>query len=231
MQFIEVSITGVRSAVITLQRDQGPLRFVLFPMAHLGSPAFYRDVSARARDCELIIAEGISGHSVVAATLTLAYRLPGRRRRMGLTRQRVDLSGLGDRLITPDMTGRQLSHAWRSVPLWQRLAAVCLAPAGAVLFWLFGTRRILARYLAMDDLPSPQLTQLRQSAPRLTEALLDKRDALLVEALARIFQDHQDEQIDVAVVYGAGHMPAVTQFLAGHGYLPRGADWLTVFEF
>jgi hypothetical protein len=47
VQLSEVSATGVRSAAITLRRAETPLRFVLYPMLHLGSAAFDQDVAGR----------------------------------------------------------------------------------------------------------------------------------------------------------------------------------------
>lgn len=41
MQFIESSVAGVRSAVITLTRRDGPLRFVLFPVVHVAERSFH----------------------------------------------------------------------------------------------------------------------------------------------------------------------------------------------
>ena len=58
MQFIESSVVGVRSAVITLACRSGPLRFVLFPMIHVGERSFYAQVTARLRECAIIVAEG-----------------------------------------------------------------------------------------------------------------------------------------------------------------------------
>jgi hypothetical protein len=43
MQYIEASVIGVRSAVITLKRRATPLRFVLIPMVHVAEPDFYRE--------------------------------------------------------------------------------------------------------------------------------------------------------------------------------------------
>ena len=48
-QYIEASVIGVRSAVITLKRRNTPLRFVLIPMVHVAEPDFYRDVAAAPR--------------------------------------------------------------------------------------------------------------------------------------------------------------------------------------
>jgi hypothetical protein len=58
------------------------------------------------------------------------------------------------------------------------------------------------------------------------------RDTLLADCLASIYNAHRDETFDVAVVYGAGHMPAITRELNRRfGYRPRRAEWLTVFDF
>ena len=47
MQFIESSIIGLRSAVTTFTRPATPLRFILFPMVHVGEQQFYDEVAAR----------------------------------------------------------------------------------------------------------------------------------------------------------------------------------------
>jgi hypothetical protein len=164
VQLIEVSITGVRSAVITLRCREAPLVFVLFPMLHLGTEAFYRAVSDRLSSCDVVVAEGISGRSVVVAAFTLAYRLPGRRRRLGLVKQHIDLAGLGVPVIRPDMTAAEFGKGWRAVPALQRILVFCLAPLVGAGYWLIGTRRMLSRYAAVDDLPAPGESQLRGQA-------------------------------------------------------------------
>jgi hypothetical protein len=66
MQFIESSIIGLRSAVTTFTRQATPLRFVLFPMVHVGEQQFYDEVAARARLCQVIVAEGTPSQFVPA---------------------------------------------------------------------------------------------------------------------------------------------------------------------
>src|SRR5690242_20311459 len=66
MQFIESSIVGLRSAVITLTHRATPLQFTLFPMVHMGEQAFYNEVAARARLCQLLVAEGVPAGDVPA---------------------------------------------------------------------------------------------------------------------------------------------------------------------
>lgn len=232
MQLVEVSVTGVRSAVITLRSAQTPMRIILFPMIHLGTHDFYRSVTARLAGCDLIVAEGVAGRSVTLRALTLAYRLPARSRRLALTVQDIDYASLGIPVVRPDITGPQFSKRWRSVPWLQRLAVWCLVPPYALAFALLGTRRTLGRHLATDDLPGYLDDQVRQAAPEMTELIVDHRDTLLVDSLAAIHQARQAEGVDVAVVYGAGHMPAVTsELFRRYGYRPRTAEWLTVFDF
>jgi len=57
MQYIESSIVGLRSSVITLKHRGACLRFMLFPMVHVGERAFFGEVAARAGRCQLIVAE------------------------------------------------------------------------------------------------------------------------------------------------------------------------------
>jgi hypothetical protein len=230
MQLIEVSLTGVRSAVITLEAAGTPMRIVLLPMVHLGTPDFYRSVTARLAECDLIVAEGIYGRSIAAAALTLAYRLPARHGRLGLTVQKIDYARFGVPVIRPDLSARQFRAGWRSVPWLQRLAVGCLVPPFALAFGLLGTRRTFSKYLNADDLPDHLDVEVKQALPELTGLILDSRDALLVDCLVSIHDAHQAER--VAVVYGAGHMPAVTrEMFRRFGYRPRSAEWLTVFDF
>ncbi|HEX7993423.1 MAG TPA: hypothetical protein VF506_05835, partial [Streptosporangiaceae bacterium] len=90
MQLIETSVVGVRSAVITMQRPGTQLRIVLFPMLHLGTASFYRQVTERLCDCQVVVVEGIRGQSVMTRAQTTAYRTPARSKRLGLVVQDID---------------------------------------------------------------------------------------------------------------------------------------------
>ncbi|MEV7228195.1 hypothetical protein AB0M79_14395 [Polymorphospora sp. NPDC051019] len=61
MQIIEVGMLGVRASVLRLTRRDTPLRFDVFPMVHIGEPAFYTAVADRLRRCDLILAESVGG--------------------------------------------------------------------------------------------------------------------------------------------------------------------------
>src|SRR5690349_1390442 len=66
MQFTESSSIGLRSAVTTRTHPATPLKFLLFPMVHVAEQQFYDEVAARARLCQLIVAEGARAKDVPA---------------------------------------------------------------------------------------------------------------------------------------------------------------------
>ena len=127
MQLIETSVVGVRSAVITVQRAGMPLRIVLYPMLHIGTAAYYREVTKRLCKCQVVVVEGIRGRSVTTRALTMAYRTPARSKRLGLVVQDIDYAELvkaGVEVLTPDMTGEQIDGGWQTVPLPHRWCTV-----------------------------------------------------------------------------------------------------------
>jgi hypothetical protein len=233
MQIIEASVVGVRSAVITFLRPDTPMQIVLFPMLHLGTTGFCKAVAGRLRDCQLVVAEGIQGRSATASLLTMSYRLLGRSRRLGLVVQDLHLDSLGSPVIRPDMTGKELGSAWRQgVGLLHRLLIIAAVPVFAAGMLLFGTRRVLGRYLALDDLPTREQELAEAAFEDIDKVIVADRDVLVIDALTSIHQQRSAEPISVAVVYGAGHMPAIAAMLVSRlGYHARSAEWLTVFDY
>ena len=154
MQVIEVTGLGVRSAVITLRRAGTPLRFVLFPMMHVASPLFYRQVRERLSGCDLIVAEGIRGKSRQLSALTLAYRFAPRWRRNGLEEQDdVRLLPDGIPVMRPDVTAADAVADLRTLPRWMYVLLLAAAPAMGVIFAVRGPRAFLDRDLEVEDLP------------------------------------------------------------------------------
>jgi hypothetical protein len=219
---------GLRSAVIELRRKDTPLRFVLFPMLHLGEPSFYEAVTERLRECDLVVAEGIQGKSRTASGLTLSYRLV-KRGRLGLVAQRLDLQSLGVQVLYPDMSADELKRHWRRIPLARRLALWLTLPVFIPFVFLFGTRERLAGHMQLEDDHTMGRTDGSDAMDRV---LLDERDRLLIDALGAIHEAHGTEPLRVGVVYGAGHMIAVVYGMsARYGYVTRDAEWLTVFDY
>jgi hypothetical protein len=66
--------------------------------------------------------------------------------------------------------------------------------------------------------------------PELEAAFGGERDRRLLVALYRIHEARGDEAIEVAIVYGAGHVPAIVHGLVSLGYRPRAGEWLVVAD-
>jgi hypothetical protein len=247
MQIIEVSVIGVRSSVLRLTRHDTPLRFEIFPMVHIGEPAFYTAVAERLRRCDLILAEGVgrtatsdesglarsaAGRSAVVSALTASYRLPAWFERSGLVEQNIRYDTLGVPVRYPDMTDEQFAAGWRAVPVWQRALAVAASPLVGLDRLVFGSRRALARGMELTDMDwHDQLLDI-DSMDDLLALLGEQRDRLLIEEMDEIHRQRKHEPITVAVVYGAQHVaPIVHGMRALHGYGVRSAEWLTVFGF
>jgi hypothetical protein len=233
VQLIEVSDFGVRAAEIWLSRQETPLRFVLFPMLHLGSVEYYAEVTHRVRQCQLVVAEGVVGKSAALTALTAVYRIPGRGNRHGLTTQDIDLSSLDVPLINPDITSEQFNAGWRGLPVLFRLGVAILAPLLGVWVALVGLRVALARHLEIDDLPTRgEILASRGRLEQLEQLVIHSRDKRLIDCIEDIHQRHALDKIDVAVVYGAAHMRALVEYLSvRHDYFAKDAQWITVFDF
>jgi hypothetical protein len=228
MQLLEAGM-GLRSAVIEMRRPGGPLRFVLFPMVHVGEPSFYEAVMEQLRGCDIVVAEGIAGRSRAVSALTLSYRLV-RCGRLGLEVQNLDLSSLGVPVVRPDMTGAEFDRRWRGVPFLQRLMIWLSLPVFIPVVFLFGTRARLAGHLSLDD--DHGLGRYVEGFENFDKVIRDDRDRLLIDALASIDKTRGEEPLRVGVVYGAAHVAPVVHVLSARfGYVARAAAWLTVFDY
>ena len=228
MDIIDVNDMGVRTAVLELRRKGTPCRFTIYPMIHLGEAAFYRDVKARLAGHDLIVAEGIIGPSSATSLLTQVYRSKTLQTRLGLQAQTGDLYDVGVPVVTPDMTGPELDRRWREIGLPERAMWYTMTPAVRLFLDMFATRSLVASQLQTD---SDTLAIEEPPGFELHEIITDQRDVLLCEAVTRIHTERCEEDINVAVVYGAAHVaPLVAHLRVRHGYVPRDAEWLQVFS-
>lgn len=221
MQFIESSVVGLRSAVITLTHRTTPLTFVLFPMVHVAEQQFYDEVAARARLCQLIVAEGVLSKFVPL------QEWMARHHRGHLVDQSAAL-----RLETLGVPVR-----WEADPgdsMKSVLDHLKLRAADAVGAATIGLAR---KFIDPRELPSVDQAE-EYDENYLTGSWLNRmveynarvrRDPGLVCTLDAIHRDHAAEPMRTGVIWGAGHMPAVTAHLCGKlGYIAASAEWLTV---
>jgi hypothetical protein len=231
VQIIEITAAGIRSAVLTLRRRETPMRFVVFPMLHVGTPEFYDAVADRVRRCDIAVVEGVSGRSPLLRALTLSYRAARFNRRTRLVTQSLDCRELGVPVVRPDVDADQFEAGWRKVPLSDRLLVWAALPVVMTMRLFGGSRLIWYGLEDLNDLPSDLEQEYEFHNPEMYEALMHERDRRLLAALSELHERHCSENIDVAVVYGAAHVPAVVHgLLLHHGYRARGGEWLTVAD-
>lgn len=227
VQIIDTGALGTRSAVLRLRRRGSELTFVVFPMLHVAAPEFYAEVRRRLGDCAVVVAEGVSGRSVLVWALTLSYRVIPANQRAGLVLQHIDYAALGVPVVRPDLTSAEFGRSWRALPLWFRLFVWGTLPVVVVAQFLGGRKRLLAPQVVVndDDVPESEIEE------RFEDVFKGERDGRLLAALAELHQTRSHERIDVGVVYGAGHVPDLVHRLAATlGYRVRTAEWITVVD-
>lgn len=228
MDIIDTGLMGVRSVILPMTRRATGLRFTIYPMIHLGEPAFFAEISRRLRGHDLIIAEGIQGASKAARNLTRAYRMAGGQERLGLATQTREVVEVGVPIVWADMTGEDFGRRWRKLPLTERVVAAGATPVVGMYLRMFGSREFLAKYLRVDDDTAIDNWNPNSSIEKL---ISDERDALLLKALGEVYEQRRDEELSVAVVYGAWHALPTVRYLMGRGYVARAPEWVTVFNY
>ena len=231
MQIIEMTVTGVRSAALRVRRHNTPLWFTLFPMIHVAQPSFYDEVAARLRSVDLIVAEGIKSDAPENDPIMRMYQQFSRGPGRPIVVQNIDYASLGPPVVNPDLTGAELDERLRrQVPLAERLLTRASLPVVGWAVRLLGPQVIMNRYLELEDLPTAERHDLDQDAE--LDVILHQRDALVVQALAGIYAEHEHDQMHVAVVYGAEHVIGIFRYLSRTlRYRVVGAEWLDVYPF
>lgn len=221
MQYIEASVIGIRSAVITLKHRSTPLRFILIPMVHVAEPRFYREVADLARTSALIVAEGApSRYAPVQALMA-----------------RVRWDHLVDQLTALDLEGLGVPVQWEHVPDSRPKSGLEQAAARAADSASAVVLKALGRYGSPLGLPSLEQADDHDDRweslaggrlGRILGAQQHARDSELVKALGVIHAERQHQPVTIAVVFGAAHIPAAVDCLTGIGYRVENAQWLMV---
>ncbi|MEM6578590.1 MAG: hypothetical protein AAF678_08865 [Pseudomonadota bacterium] len=226
MQFLEHSFIGLRSARHSLTHSDRDVTVTLFPMVHLGCADFYESVFDDARAHEAVLVEGIV--SPVTRRLTRAYRWVCVEK-LGLAVQPKFTPGTA-RLIHADLSGPAFDALWRTAPWRERVLLETLASLMGLWLRFSATRETLGRGLSTHDLTNRDDIMMwnARRAPMLS-ALKDARDAVLCKEMSALLSEEKGPKT-IAVIYGAGHMPALFRSLDDRGFRVTDSRWLKVFE-
>ena len=232
MQFIEKNSFNVRSAVYRLRKDGSRLEFLIFPMIHVGSSEFYQEISTRLARCDLILAEGVKSRR--GSMITLSYKIVKHIRRMDLVTQQdgMNVESFRSKILNADIDGSAFDERWLSLPLFFRLQLFVMVPIFVIYLFLFGTREVLAKNIALDDLPtSDEIISEDEDFEQLDALIIDERDRKLIEHIAKLEEQQNEDWQQVGIVYGARHMRSTIAFLMQKlNYRIAQAEWVKVFD-
>ena len=198
-------------------------------MIHVGESGFYDRVYADALSHDVVLVEGLN--SPITERITRSYRWMAGASRLQLIvqPQRDKLAHASKPVVLADLSHEEFVVHWRKVPLWIRVMIYFVAPLLGIKRRLMVSRAELAKGMSLDDLTSRnELLSWNAESGMVHHAILDSRDARLVEKLDTLLSDKSYRRI--AVVYGARHMRAVLRHLVGkRQFQVRDMDWMTVF--
>ncbi|HWS38294.1 MAG TPA: hypothetical protein VN408_36845 [Actinoplanes sp.] len=222
MQITEMSAAGFRTVVAEFRRPAGGIRWVVIPTIHVGHADYYWAIWQRLRSSDVVIAERYDGPSSTGLAYANAMRLARQRASRDLVHQDIDYSALGVPIVFPDAVPGLVLGPDRELPADQRFGAAVLAP-----FLAWEMSRSGDDWMTGLDMNYHDHTVLARQPADV------ERDDLLIAAIREIDTEFAAEDIEVAVVFGANHIPLVVRELTGslgHRPLP-GARWLTAIDY
>lgn len=222
MQLTEMSVMGFRTSVTTFRRPAGGLRWVIIPTIHMGHADYYWAIWQRLRSCQAVIAEIWDGPSSTGMAYANAMRLARQRASRDLVAQDIDYGALGVPIIFPDEHLAPDADPDRRMSREERVIATVATPILALHMALTGE----GDWLGNSGLDIYDHTEVRRDASDI------EREDLLLGVMREIDSEFAGEDMEVAVVFGALHMPTVVRHLAETGYrvMPP-AQWLTAIDY
>ncbi len=228
MQLIDSSDLGLRSARLTFRNVDASITITLFPMIHLGEAGFYEAVYRDAFAHNAVLVEGV--RSLAVKRITRVYRWIEGAEQIALVVQPRHPAHSQATIIHADLSGDEFEQHWRKVPLHLRLMFYVAAPTYALYCRWFGSRALLAKGHALDDLPSREETLgWTPEYASFDEATLIARDKRLVEVMGDYIDAAPTEPRQLAIVYGALHMRAVIKELTRRGFHCADSEWRLIF--
>jgi hypothetical protein len=222
MQLTEMSVMGFRTSVTVFRRPAGGLRWVIIPTIHMGHADYYWAIWQRLRSCQAVIAEIWDGPSSTGMAYANAMRLARQRASRGLVPQDIDYGALGVPIIFPDDYLAPNADPDRRMSREERLTATVTTPILALHMALTGD----GDWFGNDPLEIHDDTEVPSDASDI------KREELLLGVMREIDGEFAAEDMEVAVVFGALHIPTVVRELTKLGYRVRpGAQWLTAIDY
>jgi len=233
LDFIEKNLFGVRAANLIFSSNKSKVEIHIFPMVHVGSSNYYNQISSKLRNHDFIIFEGVKSRR--GWFLSASYRYLTKNKKLGLVEQRkaLNLKEFKDKLIHGDVDEKSFNHAWKTIPLYFRTIILLFSPLYGLYLMVTATRESLSEDLVITDLKSSdEIINWSEKYERFDNIILRDRDKRLIDVLSKTIECEKENNVKVAIVYGALHMRAITRYIMDHyNYQVKDSEWITVFDF
>ena len=211
MQILEASFLGLRSARLLFRDPEAGHEVTIFPMVHVGEEAFYARVQSEAFAHKTVLYEGV--RSPRPRILTASYRWLDHERLGLVVQPQLDEQDTETRLVHADISGEEMSRLWKAMPLWLRIVIGLGAPLYGLYMRFAATRESIAKGMSKDMLKtSIHILEEGDEFQPMRDMIMTARDAKLAGALFGEIEGSQGPA-KIAVVYGAGHVPALIREL------------------
>lgn len=207
----------------TMSHPNHSLRVSLYPVFHIGSPAFYAALSEDLRRFRIFLLEGVRWRGWRRPLYDLAAQ------NLGLVTQREHLRLPPDSERLPlDMTEAEFSRQAGELPVHYQLLLRFLRP---VLWAVTSTES--GRHHVWDSFSKESYVRGLQDDERpLDQLIKTKRDKAMCERLHGFVREplRVSQGSPVAVIAGAGHMPALYLTLRACGFEKGSVRWFEVLD-
>ncbi len=210
MQIIDSNDFNLRTACYLLNR--GEMEFVLIPVFHIGTQEFYDEVRTELDKCDQILFEGIGLKNLDA--LWWAYKKLASRLGLKYQNDVLKLSDFKDRLIHADFDEVRGMQEWKQIPLISRVFFKTLFPFGLLFLSFFETRMTFVKSFREKEDADDTFWFMRFGKTRSVKDFLGrKREELIFQEIDRITRQHKTGPLRIGIMYGAGHMGRVLEYL------------------
>ena len=230
MIFYEATSFGLR--VVTFQfvnKDNKNIKIRLLPMVHIGSEKYYKEVEKYLEDCDRILFEG---NGFKSWKIKMRNNEKTARKLNLVTQKELNLKQYKDKLIHADFNQESGKEAWKNLTIIDKIKYNIVFPIWTYFQDKNITRSKFVKYFmkSVEDLDliyGPYMDEKE----RIKGFVDDSREKKVFEELDKIHKEKFDEEIQIAIVYGAGHMKAISNYMMHKlNYKSKEADFIEVFK-
>lgn len=212
----------------------------IYGVVHMADAPYYRAVQRDLNTYNVVLYEGIKqGDAPNQGTRTLNLVQSGMSRLLALQFQKDGISYVGSNMLHADvdastlrrsLKGKKLSpfEGMIDPALLQRIEPLIKVVGQFAEQWLAANPQF-SRDLKVQMAQQISSTDIEQQLPAdMKRAIIDDRNQIVMDVLARRLRTHRDRRI--CIFYGAGHNPDFSRRLLAGGWTKGPKRWMTAWR-